>query len=45
VTAPSAHLHQQIETLSRQAQELAAIAQKMMTATAESMKAGIGKAA
>ena len=37
------HLHQQFETLSRQAQQLAAIAQKMTTTTAESIKAGIHK--
>jgi hypothetical protein len=40
----SNHLHRQTETLSRQAQELAAIAQKMMMATTESVKAGIHKA-
>jgi phasin len=38
------HLRQQFERLSRQAQELAAIAQKMMTATAESVETGIHKA-
>ena len=38
------HLRQQFETLSRQAQELAAIAQKMTAAAAESVKAGIHKA-
>jgi phasin len=37
------HLRQQFEILSRQAQELAAIAQKMTAATTESMKAGIHK--
>jgi hypothetical protein len=35
------HLRQQFETLSRQAQELAAIAQKTSFATAESVKTGI----
>jgi phasin len=35
------HLRQQFETLSRQAQELTAIAEKMTTATAESVRAGI----
>ncbi len=40
----SNHMHQQIETLSKQAQELAAITQKMMTAAAESVKTGIHKA-
>jgi phasin len=38
------HLRQQFETLSKQAQELAAIAQKMTAATTESIKAGIHKA-
>jgi phasin len=38
------HLRQQFETLSKQAQELAAIAQKMTAATAESIKTGIHKA-
>jgi phasin len=41
----NAHLHQQFETLSKQAQELAAIAQKMAAATTESFKAGRHKAA
>ena len=35
------HLRQQFETLSRQAQELAAIAQRMTVATTESIKTGI----
>jgi len=38
------HLRQQFEMISKQAQELAAIAQKMTAATAESIKAGIHKA-
>jgi phasin len=38
------HLRQQFETLSKQAQELAAIAQKMTAATTESIKAGMHKA-
>jgi phasin len=38
------HLRQQFETLSKQAQELAAIAQKMTAATTESIKSGIHKA-
>jgi phasin len=37
------HLREQFEILSRQAQELAAIAQKMTAATAESIKAGVHK--
>jgi len=37
-------LRQQFETLSRQAQELGAIVQRMTTTTAESVKAGIHKA-
>jgi phasin len=37
------HLRQQFETLSKQAQELAAIAQKMTAATTESMKSGMHK--
>jgi phasin len=39
------HLRQQFEILSRQAQELAAIAQKMTAATTESIKAGVHKVA
>ena len=39
------HLRQQFEILSRQAQELAAIAQKMTAATTESVKAGLHKVA
>jgi phasin len=39
------HLRQQFEILSRQAQELAAIAQKMTAATTESIKAGVQKVA
>lgn len=39
----SNHLRQQYETLSRQAQELAAIAQKMTAATTESIKSGMHK--
>jgi phasin len=39
------HLRQQYEILSRQAQELAAIAQKATVATTESVKAGVNKAA
>jgi phasin len=39
----SNHLRQQFETLSRQAQELAAIAQKMTAATTESIKSGMHK--
>ena len=38
------HLRQQFEILFRQAQELAAIAQKMTAATTESVKAGVQKA-
>jgi len=38
------HSRQQFEILSRQAQELAAIAQKMTVATTESIKAGVHKA-
>jgi len=38
------HLRQQFEILSRQAQDLAAIAQKMTAATTESVKAGVQKA-
>jgi len=38
------HLRQQFEVASRQAQELAAIAQKMTAAAAESAKAGVRKA-
>jgi phasin len=38
------HVRQQFEILSRQAQELAAIAQKMTAATTESVKAGVQKA-
>lgn len=37
-------IRQQFEALSRQAQELAAIAQKMTAATTESIKAGLQKA-
>ncbi len=37
----SEHLRQQFETLSRQAQELAAIAQRMTVATTELIKTGI----
>jgi phasin len=37
------HMRQQFEVLSRQAQELAAIAQKMTAATKESIKAGVQK--
>jgi phasin len=39
------HLRQQFEILSRQAQELAAIAQKMTAGTTESIKAGVQKVA
>jgi phasin len=39
------HLRQQFEILSRQAQELVAIAQKMTAATTESIKAGVQKVA
>jgi phasin len=39
------HMRQQFEAFSRQAQELAAIAQKMTAATTESIKAGVQKAA
>jgi phasin len=38
------HMRQQFEALSRQAQELATIAQKMTAATTESIKAGVQKA-
>jgi phasin len=38
------HMRQQFEALSRQAQELAATAQKMTAATTESIKAGAHKA-
>jgi phasin len=38
------HLRQQFEILSRQAQELAAIGQRMTAATTESIKAGVHKA-
>jgi phasin len=38
------HLRQQFEIFSRQAQELAAIAQKMTAATTDSVKAGVQKA-
>jgi len=38
------HQRQQFEILSRQAQDLAAIAQKMAAATTESVKAGVQKA-
>jgi hypothetical protein len=37
------HLRQQFEILSKQAQELAAIAQKMTAATTESIKSGMHK--
>jgi phasin len=37
------HMRQQFETLSKQAQELAAIAQKMTAATTESIKSGMQK--
>jgi phasin len=37
------HLRQQFEALSRQSQELVAIAQKMTAATTESLKAGVHK--
>ena len=37
------HLRQQLETLSRQAQELGGIAQRMTAATANSIKGGIEK--
>ena len=39
------HMRQQFEAFSRQAQELAAIAQKMTAATTESIEAGVPKAA
>jgi hypothetical protein len=39
------HLRQQFEILFREAQELAAFAQKMTAATTESVKAGVQKAA
>lgn len=39
------HMRQQFEVLSRQAQELAAIAQKMTAATTESSKTGVRKVA
>jgi hypothetical protein len=42
-TLSNDHLRQQFEILSRQAQELAAIAQKMTAATTESIKAGVQK--
>ena len=38
------HVRQQFEVLSRQAAELAAIAQKMTAAATESVKAGVHKA-
>jgi len=38
------HMRQQFEILSRQTQELVAIAQKMTAATTESVKAGVRKA-
>jgi len=38
------HLRQQFEVLSRQAQDLAAIAQKMTAATTETVKASVQKA-
>lgn len=38
------HMRQQLETLTRQAQELAAIAQKMTAAAAETIKTGVHKA-
>jgi hypothetical protein len=37
------HMRQQFEVLSRQAQELTAIAQKITSATTESVKAGVHK--
>jgi hypothetical protein len=37
------HMRQQFEALSRRAQELTAIAQKMTAATTESIKAGVRK--
>jgi hypothetical protein len=40
----NSHLRQQFETLSKQAQELAAIAQKMATATASSVQTGFRRA-
>jgi phasin len=43
-TLSNNHLRQQFETLSKQAQELAAIAQRMTAATTESIKTGIHKA-
>ncbi len=42
-TLSNTHLRQQFETLSKQAQELAAIAQKMTAATTESIKSGMHK--
>jgi phasin len=42
-TLSNNHLRQQFETLSRQAQELAAIAQKMTAATTETIKSGMHK--
>jgi hypothetical protein len=38
------HMREQFEALARQAQELAATAQKMTAATTESVKAGVQKA-
>jgi len=40
----SNHLRQEFETLSRQAQELTAIAQKMTAAASETIKSGLNKA-
>jgi phasin len=39
----NSHMRQQFETFSKQSQELAAIAQKMTSATAESLKSGMQK--
>lgn len=44
-TLSNDHMRQQLETLTRQAQELAAIAQKMTAATTEAIKAGGQKSA
>jgi hypothetical protein len=43
-TMSSNHLRQEFETYTRQAQELASIAQKATTATRDTMKSGLNKA-
>ncbi len=39
----SNHMRQEFETYTRQAQELASIAQKMTTATTDTIKSGLNK--